>query len=294
MCTSPETSNAARPRHSAVTRCQTAQAELSTARSSYQNDHGWMPRIRKSWSAKSARNGNGAHELSRRIGLPMAPRQASAELSGSREATAGAGRAGCGPRLELPRSFFSTLKTGFPVSAQIGLEAARRVTSERLPGRHGPARVLPSHSAGHGRERKRRCGIAAEQSPGVREESLVDGIRGLATELLPQPDFRADHEKTKVDVVPQIVHDELRRRPRPLQLIGQQSIKQDALGAKNLDSVRSAGSCDGERGGLAGVVGGTVEIPDADRPEPKVLLARYRHLVDRHLDMATDAKRLDA
>ncbi len=68
-------------------------------------------------------------------------------------------------------------------------------------------------------------------SPGAAEEFLADGIRGLTAELLPQPDFRADHEKTQVDVVPQIVHDELRRRPRPLQLIGQQSIKQDALGA---------------------------------------------------------------
>ena len=61
---------------------------------------------------------------------------------------------------------------------------------------------------------------------------------------------------------------------------------------ENLDSVRPAGSCDGEEGGLAGMVGGTVEIPDADRPETKVLLAGYRHLVDRDLDMATDANRL--
>ena len=30
--------------------------------------------------------------------------------------------------------------------------ATRRVTPERLPGRHGPARELPSRSAGHGRE----------------------------------------------------------------------------------------------------------------------------------------------
>ena len=59
-------------------------------------------------------------------------------------------------------------------------------------------------------------------------------------------------------------------------------------GKENLDSVGPAGSCDGEQGRLAGMVGGAVEIPDADRPEPKVLLARYRHLVDRDLDMATD------
>ena len=55
-----------------------------------------------------------------RIGRPMALGQASAERGGSREATAGTDRAGCGPICGC-RS-----------------RAARRVTPERRRGRHGP------------------------------------------------------------------------------------------------------------------------------------------------------------
>jgi hypothetical protein len=54
----------------------------------------------------------------------MALRQASAERDGSRGATAGTGRAGCGPIVEVPKSFLSTLKAGFFSSAQTGLETA--------------------------------------------------------------------------------------------------------------------------------------------------------------------------
>jgi hypothetical protein len=54
----------------------------------------------------------------------MALRQASAERSGSRGATAGTGRAGCDARFEVPRSFLSTLKAEFIASAQTGLAAA--------------------------------------------------------------------------------------------------------------------------------------------------------------------------
>jgi len=43
----------------------------------------------------------------------MALRQATAERDGSRGATAGAGWAVCGPTVEGPRSFLSTLKAGF-------------------------------------------------------------------------------------------------------------------------------------------------------------------------------------
>lgn len=56
-------------------------------------------------------------------------------------------------------------------------------------------------------------GVPAEQSTGLREEFLADGVRGLAAELLSQPDSCAEHQKTKVDVVTQIVNDALRRRP---------------------------------------------------------------------------------
>lgn len=71
----------------------------------------------------------------------------------------------------------------------------------------------------------------AEPSAGVREELLADRGRGLVAELLPQPDFRPNHEKPHVNVVPQVVDDELRRRSRPLQLIGQESAEQDLFGA---------------------------------------------------------------
>jgi hypothetical protein len=54
----------------------------------------------------------------------MALRQASAERDGSRGATAGTGRAGCGPIVEVPRSVLSTLKARFVSSAQTGLETA--------------------------------------------------------------------------------------------------------------------------------------------------------------------------
>jgi len=54
----------------------------------------------------------------------MALRQATAERGGSRGATSGVGRAVCGPTVEAPRSFLSTLKAGFVSSAQTGLETA--------------------------------------------------------------------------------------------------------------------------------------------------------------------------
>ena len=54
----------------------------------------------------------------------MALRQASAERSGSRGATAGTDRAGCGPIVNVPRSFLSTLKAGFFSWPQTGLETA--------------------------------------------------------------------------------------------------------------------------------------------------------------------------
>jgi hypothetical protein len=62
--------------------------------------------------------------LFKRIGRPMALRQASAEQRGSRGATAGTGLAGCDARFEVPRGFLSTLKAGFFSLAQTGLETA--------------------------------------------------------------------------------------------------------------------------------------------------------------------------
>jgi len=54
----------------------------------------------------------------------MALRQTTAERGGSRGATAGTDRAGCGPMVEVPRCFVSTLKAGVFLSAQTGLETA--------------------------------------------------------------------------------------------------------------------------------------------------------------------------
>ena len=54
----------------------------------------------------------------------MALRQASAWRGAARGATAGAGWAVCGPTVEAPRNFLSTLKAGFFSSAQTGLETA--------------------------------------------------------------------------------------------------------------------------------------------------------------------------
>lgn len=60
----------------------------------------------------------------RRIGRPMALRQAPAERSGSRGATAGLGSAVGGPIVEAPRSFLSALKAGVFRSARAGLQTA--------------------------------------------------------------------------------------------------------------------------------------------------------------------------
>jgi hypothetical protein len=60
----------------------------------------------------------------KRIGRPMALRQASAERGGSRGATAGTDRARCGPIVEVPRSLLSTLKAGFFSLARARLETA--------------------------------------------------------------------------------------------------------------------------------------------------------------------------
>ena len=54
----------------------------------------------------------------------MALRQASAGRGGSRGATAGADRGGCGPIVDVPRSFLSTLKAGCFALTQTGLETA--------------------------------------------------------------------------------------------------------------------------------------------------------------------------
>jgi hypothetical protein len=54
----------------------------------------------------------------------MALRQATAERGGSRGATAGTGRAGCGPIVEVPRSGLSTLKVEFFSLARARLETA--------------------------------------------------------------------------------------------------------------------------------------------------------------------------
>jgi len=86
------------------------------------------------------------------------------------------GRSGPGVRsgfLETPRTrfggvFLASLADRVPVGRSRGFDAsrptpvrgcgcrsrtARLSVPERLPGRHGPARTLPSRSAGHGRER---------------------------------------------------------------------------------------------------------------------------------------------
>jgi len=54
----------------------------------------------------------------------MALRQATAEQGGSRGATVGAGRAGCDPIVEVPRSVLFTIKAGFFSLAQARLETA--------------------------------------------------------------------------------------------------------------------------------------------------------------------------
>jgi len=107
----------------------------------------------------------------------MALRQATAERGGSRGATAGTDRAGCGrswrcrgapcprSRPDLSRRRRPALKPLF--SRAVGIvawnavrgcgcrsRAVRRATSESCRIRCGPARALPSRSVGHGRERR--------------------------------------------------------------------------------------------------------------------------------------------
>jgi len=60
----------------------------------------------------------------KKIGRPMALRQASAEQRGPWGATAGTGLAGCDARFEVPRGFLSTLKAGFFSLARARLETA--------------------------------------------------------------------------------------------------------------------------------------------------------------------------
>jgi len=87
---------------------------------------GLLPNATIAWPFHHALNAAHPRDPFRRIGLPMALRQASAERGGSREATAGAGRAEYGSHLEVPRSFLPTLKAGFSALAQTGLETALR------------------------------------------------------------------------------------------------------------------------------------------------------------------------
>ena len=111
-----------------------------------------------------------------RIGRPMALRQATAERGGSRGATAGTDRAGCGPTVEVPKSFLSTLKAGFVSSALARLETAllagrphrgmgsrqrlwKSITGssairrlKECPAESGPERARPSRRVARGRE----------------------------------------------------------------------------------------------------------------------------------------------
>lgn len=63
-------------------------------------------------------------------------------------------------------------------------------------------------------------------------------------------------------------------------------------GEEHLDAVGPAGASDGQQRGLAVMVRGAVEVPDAHRPEPQVVCAGHGHLADRHADVAADAQRL--
>ncbi len=113
------------------------------------------------------------------------------------------GRSGPGVRsgfLETPRTrfggvFLASLADSVPVGCSWGFEASRpkpvrgsgcrsRVVRlsvpERLPGRHGPARTLPSRSAGHGRERRavvRAVRHAVWSNTGVRIFRIGPGSR---------------------------------------------------------------------------------------------------------------------
>ena len=113
---------------------------------------------------------------SQRMGRPTPLRQATAERGGSRGATAGTDRAGCGPIVEVPRCFLSTLKAGFFSPAQTDLETAllagrphrgmecrqrlwmsitgsssiRRLND--CPVESGPERARPSRRVARGRE----------------------------------------------------------------------------------------------------------------------------------------------
>lgn len=75
----------------------------------------------------------------------MALRQASGELCGSRRAAAGTGRADCDPRLQVPRSFLSTLEAGLFAPAMTGLKArsSRRPSAPRHGIPSGAVNVAP-------------------------------------------------------------------------------------------------------------------------------------------------------
>lgn len=82
------------------------------------------PLIRRLGLLARPRSTGLAAPLPRKLGRPMALWKASAGQGGSREATAEPGRAGCGPIVEVPRMFRSTLKAGLFWLTQTGLEAA--------------------------------------------------------------------------------------------------------------------------------------------------------------------------
>ena len=126
---------------------------------------------KRAWRAR-----NGGPAAGQRTGRPMALRQTTAERGGSRGATAGTDRAGCGPMVEVPRCFLSTLKAGVFLSAQTrletallagrphrGMECRQRLwmsitgssSIRRLkdcPVESGPERARPSRRAARGRE----------------------------------------------------------------------------------------------------------------------------------------------
>jgi len=101
--------------------------------------------------------------------------------------------------LETPRTrfggvFLASLADRVPVGRSRGFDAsgptpvrgcgcrsraARLTVPERLPGRHGPARALPSRSAGRGRERR---AVVRAVCRGVSGDDLVErSLLGAAT-----------------------------------------------------------------------------------------------------------------
>ena len=142
----------------------------------------------------------------------MALRQATAERGGSRGATAGTDRAGCGPIVEVPRCFLSTLKARFVSSAQTGLETAL-LTGRPHRGMGSRQRLRMSITGSSSIRRLKDCPVVVdlhELSPvggwpaGGRHGRRLERFAQVCQDLPDRPRIRDERDEPDVATTPRV------------------------------------------------------------------------------------------